>query len=86
MQRESIESIVIEQAAIAAGHESGIITVESTIDDLAMDSMSIINFVVAIEDAFDIEINCANTICMDRLADVCDLVSDQIAIELPVAA
>ena len=86
MQRESIESIIVEQAAIAAGHESGMITVESTIDDLAMDSMSIINFVVAVEDAFDIEITCADTICMDRLVDICDLGSNQIAIELPVAA
>lgn len=86
MKRESIECIVIEQAAIAANLDPEMITITSTIDDLAMDSMSVINFVVGVEDAFDVEISCADRICMDRLTDVCDLVSNKVVMEMPVAA
>lgn len=86
MKRETIEAIIIEQAASASSLNAEGIRLDFTMDDLAMDSMSTINFVVGVEDAFDIEINCGEGCSMNSLADVRDLVLTKTAMKMPVAA
>ena len=86
MQREKIEFIIIEQAALAADRSKDMITIESTIDDLAMDSLAVISLVVGVEDALNIEISCTERISMGNLSDMRDVIENKIAQDMPVAA
>lgn len=46
------------------------VLIGSTFDDLALDSLSCIELIVAVEDAFDVEISCAERIAMQSIADL----------------
>lgn len=46
------------------------VSISSSFDDLALDSLSCIELIVAVEDAFGVEISCAERIAMQSIADL----------------
>lgn len=86
MQRKSIETIIIDRLAIAGGLNAEEISIDSKVEDLAIDSISMVDFAVGLEDAFNIEIECLDPVEIEALTDVRDLVIAKLEEQVPVAA
>jgi acyl carrier protein len=72
----SIEQKVKEIAAAEFGIEVEIITNETTLDDLGGDSLDTVEFVMALENEFSIDIDDDTIINIDNLQGFIDLVTN----------
>lgn len=69
----SIFEQIVELAQVDAP-AGMLLTSTTTIDEIGYDSLDILNFVVAIEDRFDVEINVAERLCCSTLGEIASLV------------
>lgn len=80
----TLDQIVAIAASIAPACVT--VTARSTFEDLHFDSLDCIQFTVAVEDGFGVDIACVERISFTSLADVATLVDGRIRAELPLAA
>lgn len=70
---EKVKSIIIDQLGVT---ESAVTTEASFIDDLGADSLDIVEFIMALEEEFDIEIPDADAEKVVTVGDVVDYIKD----------
>lgn len=80
----TLDQIVAIAAEIAGGDVP--VTRESSLEDLQFDSLDCIDFVVAVEDRFDIMTGVADRVEMVTLADVARVVDLRVAERMDIAA
>lgn len=69
MKTYAVEMRIAEIARTIVG--PGVpVSISSTFEDLALDSLSCIELVTAVEDEFGVDISCAERIGMDSIADL----------------
>ena len=73
---EKVKGIIVEQLGVA---ESSVNMESSFIDDLGADSLDIVELIMALEEAFDIEIPDADAEKVVTVGDVVDYIKDHIA-------
>ena len=73
---EKVKSIIVEQLGVA---ETAVTMEASFIDDLGADSLDIVELIMALEEAFDIEIPDADAEKVVTVGDVVDYIKDHIA-------
>ena len=73
---DKVKEIIIEQLGVT---ESSITMEASFIDDLGADSLDIVELIMALEEAFDIEIPDADAEKVATVGDVVDYIKDHIA-------
>ncbi len=73
---EKVKSIIVEQLGVA---ETAVTMEASFIDDLGADSLDIVELIMALEEAFDIEIPDADAEKVATVGDVVDYIKDHIA-------
>ena len=73
---EKVKSIIVEQLGVA---ETAVTMEASFIDDLGADSLDIVELIMALEEAFDIEIPDADAEKVATVGDVVDYKKDHIA-------
>ncbi len=75
--RETIKQMVIQ----ALHEEGGIIdgpVEQAQIEDMGLDSMSMLNLLAALEDKFDIEVRCHEWLDLDSVREIIALVEHKI--------
>ena len=73
---EKVKGVIVEQLGVAEGN----ITMKASfIDDLGADSLDIVELIMALEEAFDIEIPDADAEKVVTVGDVVDYIKDHIA-------
>lgn len=83
MIRDPITQTIAETATIISGRQ---VLGHESFEALGFDSLHCIEFIVAIEDAFDIEISCAERVSLDGLADAIALVTEKTTQGIRLAA
>ena len=73
---EKVKSIIVEKLGVA---ETAVTMEASFIDDLGADSLDIVELIMALEEAFDIEIPDADAEKVATVGDVVDYIKDHIA-------
>ena len=73
---DKVNSIIVEQLGV---NESTITLEASFIDDLGADSLDIVELIMALEEAFDIEIPDADAEKVVTVGDVVDYIKDHVA-------
>ena len=73
---EKVYGIIVEQIGVA---ETSVNMESSFIDDLGADSLDIVELIMALEEAFDIEIPDADAEKVVTVGDVVDYIKDHIA-------
>lgn len=73
---EKVKSTIVEQLGVA---ETAVTMEASFIDDLGADSLDIVELIMALEEAFDIEIPDADAEKVVTVGDVVDYIKDHIA-------
>ena len=73
---EKVKSIIVEQLGVA---ETAVTMEASFIDDLGADSLDIVELIMVLEEAFDIEIPDADAEKVATVGDVVDYIKDHIA-------
>ena len=73
---EKVKGIIVEQLGVA---ETSVNMESSFIDDLGADSLNIVELIMALEEAFDIEIPDADAEKVVTVGDVVDYIKDHIA-------
>ena len=73
---DKVKSIIVEQLGV---NESTITLEASFIDDLGADSLDIVELIMALEEAFDIEIPDADAEKVVTVGDVVDYIKDHVA-------
>ena len=73
---EKIKGIIVEQLGVP---EASVTMEASFIDDLSADSLDIVELIMAIEEAFDIEIPDTDAEKVVTVANVVDYVKDHVA-------
>ena len=73
---EKVKGIIVEQIGVA---ETSVNMESSFIDDLGADSLDIVELIMALEEAFDIEIPDADAEKVVTVGDVVDYIKDHIA-------
>ena len=73
---EKVKGIIVEQLGVA---ETSVNMESSFIDDLGADSLDIVELIMALEEAFDIEIPDADAKKVVTVGDVVDYIKDHIA-------
>ena len=71
-----VKEIIVEQLGVA---ETAVALDASFIDDLGADSLDIVELIMALEEAFDIEIPDADAEKVVTVGDVVDYIKDHIA-------
>lgn len=73
---EKVKGIIVEQLGVS---ETAVTMEASFIDDLGADSLDIVELIMALEEAFDIEIPDADAEKVATVGDVVDYIKDHIA-------
>ena len=73
---EKVKGIIVEQLGVS---ETSVNMESSFIDDLGADSLDIVELIMALEEAFDIEIPDADAEKVVTVGDVVDYIKDHIA-------
>ena len=73
---EKVKGIIVEQLGVA---ETSVNMESSFIEDLGADSLDIVELIMALEEAFDIEIPDADAEKVVTVGDVVDYIKDHIA-------
>ena len=73
---EKVKRIIVEQLGVA---ETAVTMEASFIDDLGADSLDIVELIMALEEAFDIEIPDEDAEKVATVGDVVDYIKDHIA-------
>lgn len=73
---EKVKSIIVEQLGVT---ETSVTMEASFIDDLGADSLDIVELIMALEEAFDIEIPDEDAEKVATVGDVVDYIKDHIA-------
>lgn len=73
---EKVKKIIVEQLGVA---ETSVTMEASFIDDLGADSLDIVELIMALEEAFDIEIPDEDAEKVATVGDVVDYIKDHIA-------
>lgn len=72
---EKVKSIIVEQLGVA---ETAVTMEASFIDDLGADSLDIVELIMALEEAFDIEIPDADAEKVATVGDVVDYIKENV--------
>lgn len=72
---EKVKSIIVEQLGVA---ETAVTMEASFIDDLGADSLDIVELIMALEEAFDIEIPDADAEKVVTVGDVVDYIKENV--------
>lgn len=86
MPHDTAFAIVAYQIACVTGIDASNLRRDTRIDDLPLDSLQAIELVVALEDAFDISIGCAERITIETLGGYADLAEGKTSARIPMAA
>jgi acyl carrier protein len=78
MQRFQVIEAVRMAAAEASGRSFDDIAIRTTMDELALDSLGIIELTVGVEEACDVEIGCGQRIEMETVGCFVDVACEQI--------
>lgn len=73
---DKVKEIIVEQLGVA---DTAVTLEASFIDDLGADSLDIVELIMALEEAFDIEIPDADAEKVVTVGDVVDYIKDHIA-------
>lgn len=73
---EKVKGIIVEQLGVA---ETAVTMEASFIDDLGADSLDIVELIMALEEAFDMEIPDADAEKVVTVSDVVDYIKEHIA-------
>ena len=73
---DKVKEIIVEQLGVA---ETAVTIEASFIDDLGADSLDIVELIMALEEAFDMEIPDADAEKVVTVGDVVDYIKDHIA-------
>jgi acyl carrier protein len=75
----SVETRVIEEIENLLGISKGEITLESTRDEIGMDSLDDVEFIMCLEEEFDIEISDADAERITTAKDAVDVVNEYLS-------
>lgn len=83
MTRDTITQSILLTATLIAGRP---VDERDSFEGAGFDSLHCIEFIVAVEDEFGIEISCAERVSLETLADAITLVTDKTIQAIPLAA
>jgi len=71
---EKVQDIIVEELGV---EKSSVVMDASILDDLGADSLDVVELVMALEEAFDIEVNDDKAQSMKTVKDIVDYIKNQ---------
>lgn len=71
---EKVQDIIVEELGV---EKSSVVMDASILDDLGADSLDVVELVMALEEAFDVEVNDDKAQSMKTVKDIVDYIKNQ---------